>query len=164
MGNRYAMVENNGSISGIVLWDGITPYDPPDGVTLIECPQDCTHEFTYENGEFIPPEIENEPPPPSIPSAVIIAMTELKVIDFGFSGIETAIGLGGAFFIDVGIIWVFLSEVQDDNLYLPFAQCPGFNVDVTARELDYFEVTVTDRVSNQPAMPGSISISVQRVK
>ena len=109
------------------------------------------------------PQGDFSPLPMATAQPIIIAMAELTVVDFDLTGIESSTCLGAAFFIDTGIIWVFFSQVQPNTQYLPFAQCPGFNADVTAREVDYFEIKVTDRATHQPAMPGSVSISVQRV-
>jgi hypothetical protein len=93
----------------------------------------------------------------------VVAMGELLVTESEILGIETAVGLGFAFMVDVNIAWIFFATPQPDTAYIPFVQSVGFNADVTDRQADYFEVTVTDRSTGEPAIPQSLSISVQRM-
>lgn len=98
------------------------------------------------------------------PSASVSAMAELKVDGDEISGVETACNVGAAMSPDVGLYWVFFSHPEPDPAYLAFVQSPGFAADVTLRETDFFEINVTNRLTGEPAMPVSLSISVQRVK
>ena len=88
---------------------------------------------------------------------------ELTVVDGEVSGFETSSGLGFAMALDTGVYWIFFTTPQTDTSYIPFVQSTGFNVDVTDRQTDYFEVTVYDRSTNEPAEPATLSISVQRI-
>lgn len=35
MVNRYALVDADSRIASVILWDGVSPYDPPDGLRLV---------------------------------------------------------------------------------------------------------------------------------
>lgn len=98
---------------------------------------------------------------PEIPrSASVVAMAELQVNGFEISGVEQSVNVAAAMAMDVNVFWIFFS--QSHETYIPFVQAPGYNADVTDRQPDYIEVTVTDR-NNGPAAPASLSISVQKV-
>jgi len=93
-----------------------------------------------------------------------VALGELSVIDGEISGLELAAGVGFAFAIDVGVYWIFFSTPQPDASYVATVQSSGFNVDVTDRQADYFQVTVTDRSTGKPASPATLSIDVKRIR
>lgn len=59
MSNRYAIVCNN-IVQNVILWDGKTDYNPPEDCSLIECSDEVGIGFTYKDGEFHPPPIEEE--------------------------------------------------------------------------------------------------------
>lgn len=54
MNMRYAIVEN-GAVTNFVVWDGETPYTPPDGAQLIQIPEDVWVDFgtPYVDGQFV---------------------------------------------------------------------------------------------------------------
>ncbi len=60
MSNQWAIVNNETSIVEMtILWDGVTPYTPPEGTTLYE------FRFDYEAGAgFIRNEDGSYSPPP----------------------------------------------------------------------------------------------------
>lgn len=103
-------------------------------------------------------------PDPYASTTSVIAAAELGTAGGEVTGIESASGIGFAFMIMDGVFWVYFNSPQPDAKYLAFAQSPGFNVDITAREADYLEVTVSDRATNQPAIPASLAITVQRTQ
>ena len=60
--SNYAMVNNQTNvIDTVIVWDGITPYTPPDGYTLVEIPAPSETEptpgagWSYVNGVFVEP-------------------------------------------------------------------------------------------------------------
>lgn len=58
MPERYALVNTANVVSNIVLWDGVTPWTPPDGETAIRVgDQMCDLGYTYDpaTGLFSPP-------------------------------------------------------------------------------------------------------------
>lgn len=58
---RYAVVDAAGLVVNAVVWDGVEPWEPPDGTTAVEDPADMVGPgWTYAGGEFTPPP---EPPP-----------------------------------------------------------------------------------------------------
>ena len=123
--------------------------------------------ITGSNPEDIEAIVEpdpNAPDPGAVRTPSVVAMAEL-VIDGDFiGGIETAVNLSMAFALEPHLFWVFFGESQPNTAYIVFAQSSGFNVDVTVREADFFELTVTDRLTGEPAVPTTLSISVQRVQ
>ena len=106
----------------------------------------------------------NAPAPGVVRTPSVVAMAELVVDGDFIGGIETAVNLSMAFALEPHLFWVFFGESQPDTAYIVFAQSSGFNVDVTVREADFFELTVTDRLTGEPAVPTTLSISVQRVQ
>lgn len=59
----YAHVDETGLVVNVLLWDGVQPYTPPDGITMVDLPY-TTDEYgtlryeggigwTYADGEFI---------------------------------------------------------------------------------------------------------------
>jgi hypothetical protein len=56
----YAMVNNQTNVvDNAIVWDGVTPYTPPDGYTLVKIPDPNDTEPTpgigwlYVNGAFV---------------------------------------------------------------------------------------------------------------
>ena len=80
--NRYAHVEN-GVVTNISNWDGVTPFDPGEGVTMILIDENARIGGTYD-GAF-----HYVAPPAPAPTAEQIAAAEAKA-----SAIEKLKGLG----------------------------------------------------------------------
>ena len=57
MDKRYAIVKNN-IVENIVMWNGITPFNPGEGATLVEINNlpKTKIGYTYTNGYFVAPE------------------------------------------------------------------------------------------------------------
>ena len=92
-------------------------------------------------------------------------MAELLVTPEGeVTGVDTSVNIGAAFPLTPDYYIVYFQTPQPDTNYLAFVQSPGFNVDVTWREADFFEIQVTNRLTGEPATPTSLSITVQRVR
>lgn len=36
MTKKYALTDKAGAVVNVILWDGVTPYDPGEGLTLAE--------------------------------------------------------------------------------------------------------------------------------
>jgi hypothetical protein len=107
---------------------------------------------------------DNPPPVVTTRTATVEAMAELVVTEYEVTGVDTAVNIGAAFPLTPDYYVVYFLTPQPDAAYLAFVQSPGFNVDVTWREPDYFEIQVTDRLTGEPATPTSLSITVQRVR
>jgi hypothetical protein len=114
--------------------------------------------------DYDPASDPEAPPAASTRQAIVVAMAELAISGDEVSGIEASVNIGAAMALEPHLLWLFFATSQPDASYLAFVQSPGFNVDVTDRQADYFEVTVTDRATGDPAVPVSLSISVQRVQ
>ena len=103
--------------------------------------------------------------PPKPRTILPVAMAELQILEGGeVTGLDLSAGIGAAFAVDLNVFWIFFDFAQEDAGYMPRAWAPGCNVDVTDRQPDYFEVTVYDRVTNEPVAPTALSITVQRVQ
>lgn len=70
---NYAIVESNGLISNIVIWDGVTEWAPPDGTQAIACGDNiCGIGGNYKDGVFTPP------PAPEVPKEDLVSQAEQK--------------------------------------------------------------------------------------
>lgn len=59
---RYAMIDTSGVVENVIVWDGETDYEPPEGMTLLSCVPEVSIGWTYGNGAFTPPDVvEDEP-------------------------------------------------------------------------------------------------------
>lgn len=68
---RHAIIEN-GLVINVTLWDGETEWAPPEGTTVVACPDSVGPDWTYDGVEFTEPSyIQN-----------FIAETPLLKIDF----------------------------------------------------------------------------------
>lgn len=50
---RYALIDQNGNIVNLITWDGVTPYNPPQGLTLERV--SVEDEERTEIGKKLPP-------------------------------------------------------------------------------------------------------------
>jgi hypothetical protein len=39
---RYAVIDIDGTVVNVIVWDGVTPYDPGEGLTLVPMAEDST--------------------------------------------------------------------------------------------------------------------------
>jgi hypothetical protein len=117
-----------------------------------------------QTGEITPH--DPDAPAANTPRTVSVeAIAELIVTPEGeVTGVDTSVNIGAAFPLTPDYYIVYFQTPQPDTNYLAFVQSPGFNVDVTWREADFFEIQVTDRQTGEPATPTSLSITVQRVR
>lgn len=63
---RWALIDAINAVVNVIEWDGVAPYTPPAGLTMIATNgQACGPGFTYDpaTGTFV------EPPPPPPPDA-----------------------------------------------------------------------------------------------
>ena len=58
---RYAIIEN-GSVTGVAEWDGVTAWTPPSGVP-VACDETVATDWTYDGSQFIAPPLPPEPDP-----------------------------------------------------------------------------------------------------
>jgi hypothetical protein len=59
---RWALVDADGSVTGVILWDGQTEYTPADGLTVVAVPDDVRAGpgWTYDSTNWIAPPVEDE--------------------------------------------------------------------------------------------------------
>lgn len=109
------------------------------------------------------------PIPTRTPVVDVFAQVRLVVdIETGeLTSMGVAVGFGGAMSMDVNVFWIFFDKSQADTNYIEFVQMGNgpngekTDFDVTTRELDFIEITVTDRTGN-PITPLGMSLSIQR--
>lgn len=59
---RWALVNADGIVTGVILWDGETEYTPADGLTIVNA--DDTRagpRWTYDGTKFTPPPPKPDP-------------------------------------------------------------------------------------------------------
>jgi hypothetical protein len=64
MTEDYALIDSQNIVVNMVLWDGVTPWTPPDGLTAIRVgDQMCGIRYTYDpaTGTFSPPPVVPAP-------------------------------------------------------------------------------------------------------
>lgn len=63
---RYLVIRNH-VVENVVLWDGKTPWNPPEGCIVIDAPRGVGPKFTRQaDGSFVaPPEPEPAPAKPT---------------------------------------------------------------------------------------------------
>ncbi|EJT7453870.1 tail fiber assembly protein, partial [Escherichia coli] len=67
----YAVVNSDGLIINIVVWDGVTEWEPPEGTHAVRCGDNlCGIGGTYKEGVF------NVPPEPEVPKEDLISQAE----------------------------------------------------------------------------------------
>lgn len=64
---RYVIIER-GEVVNIFLWDGITPWAPPDKVLCLACPDHVGIGWTYDGQNWSPPA---QAPQETIPEEII---------------------------------------------------------------------------------------------
>jgi hypothetical protein len=95
-------------------------------------------------------------------SPVVSAMAMLTVSDGVLSGINPpAFGLAMAFALGTGCYWLFFTEPQPDLNYSYNVTSSHGQVNVTARDTSFMEITVTE--AGSPIDPAEVSIQIFRV-
>lgn len=64
MTGHWALIDGTDTVANVIDWDGVTPYSPPDGLTLVDTNgQACGPQWTYDpaTGTFSPPPPDPEP-------------------------------------------------------------------------------------------------------
>ena len=60
---NYALIDSNGVVQNIVVWDGVSPWTPPDGLTAVLNPETVCAGigWTYESKAFVAPALVADP-------------------------------------------------------------------------------------------------------
>lgn len=67
----YAVVNSDGLIINVVVWDGVTEWAPPEGAQAVRCGDNlCGIGGTYKDGVFA------APPEPEVPKEDLISQAE----------------------------------------------------------------------------------------
>lgn len=55
--SNYALVDNEGKVVNVIVWDGVAGWSPDDGLMAVECEdKNCFVGGSYKDGIFYPPE------------------------------------------------------------------------------------------------------------
>lgn len=147
----HALIENS-----VVIQLDLTGH-PPQG--YVECPGEVQPGYTYLDGEFAPPVIIPAYQPP-VPQLSCVATLDYS--DFDISGVENGAGMSVALVIDTGKFWLFF-ETPMENIAYPWNVSSSIGkANVTDRQLDYIEITVTDDAGASVAA-ASVSVQIFRV-
>ncbi|EEY1620878.1 tail fiber assembly protein [Escherichia coli] len=67
----YAVIDGDGNIVNVIVWDGVTEWEPPEGTQAVRCGDNlCVIGGTYKEGVF------NVPPEPEVPKEDLISQAE----------------------------------------------------------------------------------------
>lgn len=62
---KYAIVDQNGFVSNMIIWDEASQWSPPEGMSMVKAEEVfCDIGWKYENGAFVnpnPPEDTEQP-------------------------------------------------------------------------------------------------------
>lgn len=53
---NFVLINENGDVVNRIMYDGVTPYTPPSGTTLLDATDEVCIGWTYSNGSFSPPQ------------------------------------------------------------------------------------------------------------
>ncbi len=110
-----------------------------------------------------PDAVPSEAPAP--PTVTVAAVAEIEVEGEEVSGVGTVANFGGGMALMPGTYWIFFAEPQPDTSYIPTVQAPGYDADVTyPLNVDYLEITVTDRATGEMAVPSRLVLDIKRVQ
>ena len=56
---NYAVVDQSGNVVNVISWDGISPYNPGAGLTLVRS-DTAARGHVYQNGQFTNPNESRE--------------------------------------------------------------------------------------------------------
>ena len=66
---RYAIINSNGLVDNIILWDEATQWSPPEGMTMVKVEDIvCSIGWKYENEVFTDPNPPTETPVTDTPA------------------------------------------------------------------------------------------------
>lgn len=57
---NYCLIDAAGNVVNVILYDGISPYKPPEGLTLVQSDV-AGIGWTYANGVFTNPNADQQP-------------------------------------------------------------------------------------------------------
>lgn len=92
---RYALVKE-GLVESIILWDGETKYEIPQGYSAYEVPENISPGWTVENGEWTEPPMRIVEPPAelvAVENAKEAALLELTTLGVSEATARVIVGL-----------------------------------------------------------------------
>lgn len=130
---------------------------PPGSIEVPTAPEDARQIWDFVNEEWGP---VPDPEPPA-PTPFLYAIAHMTVENGVISSITPSARIGGAFYIDTGLYWVFFSNPQPDTEYIPLCYNHSHGVTVSERYEDFFVVTA--ELDGLPSDPPSFSVEIKRV-
>lgn len=119
--------------------------------------------YDIASGEYTEEEFTPEPytHPYTPPTPVLCCVATLDFDDFDVSGVANGAGMSFAFMLDTGKMWIFFEEPMANTAYPWNVSSSIGKANVTDRQAEYIEITVTDDTG---ASVAAASISVQIFK
>lgn len=60
---KYAVIDPNGVVNNMILWDEVSQWAPPEGHSIVKAEEVlCDIGWKYENGTFVRPPEDTEQP------------------------------------------------------------------------------------------------------
>ena len=111
----WALVDlATGEVNNVTLWDGVAEWQPPEGLTCIEVTnleRIPTPEWTYVDGEFIPPVIPQEPSAEEYTVSKLVLLERLAAVNL-FEAAFQALGGPGSLMYEK---WQAASYIDPNN-------------------------------------------------
>lgn len=119
MEKTYALIDADGTVANLIVWDGNTEtWSPPEGQAAVAVPEGVavTIGTRYANGEFEQPEA---PPAPAPPTSVTMRQARLALLAAGkLDDVQAAIAaIPGADGDRARIEWEFAATVDRDSAF-----------------------------------------------
>jgi hypothetical protein len=106
-------------------------------------------------------ELEDIPQP--VPSPYLAGIANITIANGEIGGVETAAFLQAAIWMGPGLYWVFFAEPMSDLNFIATASASVGLANVTARALDYIEISVTAD-DGSPLDPAEVSLQIFKVQ
>lgn len=96
------------------------------------------------------------------PIAQVCCVATLDFDDFEIDGVQNGAGMSVAFILEPGKMWVFFEGAMPNSNYPWNVSSSSGKANVTDRQPEYLEITVTDDAGAPVAM-GSVSLQIFKV-
>lgn len=143
------------------------PFTPEEiaDAGYVEAPEQpeydpATHSLGWDGEGWTLTELP-PPPDPEPPAPFLYAIANLAIDGGQVESIAPFARLAGAFYIDVGVYWVFFNEPQPNTDYLPLCYNHNHSVFVSEKYEDFFVINA--EADGIPSDPPLITVEIKRV-
>ena len=149
--NNYALIEN-GTVTNITLWDGVSPVSFGDGITAVEATADVAIGYSYDGSNFTAP-VVTVPVPTQAEviasfTAAIQGVLDAYAQSWGYDNIVSAASYASSTVDKFKNEAVALLTWRDQT----WAFAEGFEADVEAGKAT-MPATLADFIAQLPATP-----------